>query len=67
VTRTVERAEQYAAELGHPYVGTNHLLMALLSDHDGAGCHLLRDMGVDDATMRTDIAHQLGFPAKGTD
>jgi len=32
VTRTVERAERYAAELGHPYVGTNHLLMALLSD-----------------------------------
>jgi hypothetical protein len=67
VTQTVEHAEQHAARLGHRYAGTSHLLMALLSDQDGAGCRLLRDMGVDDGPLRRDMARQLGLPGNGTD
>jgi hypothetical protein len=67
VTQAVERAEHYAARLGHPYAGTSHLLMALLSDQDGAGCRLLRDLGVDDGRLRWDVARQLGLPGDGID
>jgi hypothetical protein len=62
VTQAIERAEQYAAQLGHPYTGTSHLLMAILSDQDAAGCRLLRDMEIDDDALRRNVACQLGLP-----
>jgi hypothetical protein len=63
IARAVEDAEQCATRLGHRYVGTSHLLMALLSDPDGAGCFLLREMGVRDTALRRDVAGQLGLLA----
>jgi ATP-dependent Clp protease ATP-binding subunit ClpC len=44
VQRTLARAEEMARTRGHTYLGTEHLLLALLDDPDGiAGQVLHRD------------------------
>lgn len=39
--RTIARATQLAQEMGHPGVGTEHLLLALLEDIDGIAAQVL--------------------------
>jgi len=56
-----ERAHAYASELGHPYAGTDHLLMALLEAPEGAVGRLLADLGVDTGALARDLAGQLGL------
>lgn len=42
----VDAAREHAARLGHPHIGTSHLLAALLADPDGGPVMLLRSMGI---------------------
>jgi ATP-dependent Clp protease ATP-binding subunit ClpC len=46
VKKTIERAGQEAMSRGHDYLGTEHLLLALLSDPDGVAGRVLRQLGV---------------------
>jgi ATP-dependent Clp protease ATP-binding subunit ClpA len=46
VRRVLGEARNMAAALGHPYVGTEHELLALLSD-DGIGSTVLQNLGLD--------------------
>jgi Clp amino terminal domain, pathogenicity island component len=66
VTVAVERAERYAAQLGHPYPATSHLLAALLADQDGAGTHLLTTMGVNTDALTRHVTEGLGLPGNNT-
>lgn len=43
--------------MGHNYVGTEHILLALLEQEDGAG--VLTNLGIDKATAETGIAEAL--------
>ncbi|MDR7281098.1 Clp protease N-terminal domain-containing protein [Catenuloplanes atrovinosus] len=36
-----------ALRLGHNYIGTEHMLLALLDDHEDAGGEVLRGLGID--------------------
>lgn len=40
--------------MGHNYIGTEHLVLALLEQEDGAG--VLTGLGIDKATAETAIA-----------
>jgi hypothetical protein len=42
----LNRAGERARELGHDYVGTEHLLLGLLDTADGVAAHVLVDLGV---------------------
>ncbi len=42
----IQRAQDEAAALGDRYVGTDHVLLAMLRDGEGAGAYVLGDMGV---------------------
>ena len=51
----VELSLREALALGHHYVGTEHLLLALLRDRDGVGARALSRLGADDARVREQV------------
>ncbi len=55
--RVLNLSMQFASELGHTYIGSEHLLMALLGEDSGVAAHYLSEKGasvnaVRDATIR---------------
>ena len=58
--RVVERSKQEAVRLGANYVGTEHILLALLREPDTLAITLLEDLGVDIQTLYEDITLLLG-------
>nr|WP_294680492.1 ATP-dependent Clp protease ATP-binding subunit [uncultured Anaerotignum sp.] len=58
--RVVERSKQEALRLGASYVGTEHILLALLREPDTLAITLLEDLGVDIQTLYEDIMLLLG-------
>ena len=58
--RVVERSKQEAVRLGANYVGTEHILLALLREPDTLSITLLEDLGVDIQTLYEDIMLLLG-------
>lgn len=58
--RVVERSKQEAMRLGANYVGTEHILLALLREPDTLAITLLEDLGVDIQTLYEDIMLLLG-------
>ncbi|WP_405984015.1 Clp protease N-terminal domain-containing protein [Streptomyces sp. NBC_00872] len=52
--KALELTFREALRLGHNYIGTEHILLALLEFEDGAG--LLTGLGVDKATAEANIA-----------
>src|SRR5262245_2731827 len=46
VRQVLARARSEASRLRHEYVGTEHLLLALIADPAGAGTSVLRELGV---------------------
>jgi plasmid stability protein len=55
-----ELALREAAALGHGYIGTEHLLLGILRQPEGTGVTLLRERGVDAATVRAAVAAATG-------
>lgn len=53
--RCIELAVADAGKLGHRFVGTEHLLMGILRQHDCAGALVLADAGADADSLYTDI------------
>jgi ATP-dependent Clp protease ATP-binding subunit ClpC len=51
--RTMENADRIAAGRGHDYVGTEHLLLALLDDPDGIAGSAIRRLGFEPALRAT--------------
>ena len=43
----IKASQQIARDYEQDYVGTEHLLLAILSDSEGAGAQILNGMGVD--------------------
>ncbi len=60
----VMRARQEARQLRHPYIGTEHLLLAMLSDEAGIAYTVLHDAGLDAERVRADIERLIGTPSK---
>ncbi|MET7947503.1 Clp protease N-terminal domain-containing protein [Micromonospora sp. NPDC005324] len=55
--KALELTFREALRLGHNYIGTEHMLLALLEQEDGAG--VLTDLGLDKATVEADLAAAL--------
>jgi ATP-dependent Clp protease ATP-binding subunit ClpA len=54
-------------QLGHMYIGTEHLLLALLREGQGVACQVLRRLGTDADTLREQLAERSGQPEAGGD
>jgi ATP-dependent Clp protease ATP-binding subunit ClpC len=58
--RILQFALEEARILHHPYVGTEHLLIALVREKTGLGGRVLRSFGLDEYTIRREVLHLLG-------
>ena len=58
-------AQESAAELGHGYVGTEHLLLGLLREGGGVAARVLQSAGLEAETIRTAILRALGSGIPG--
>lgn len=57
--KVIEGAIAEARELNHNYVGTEHLLLGLLREHEGVAAVVLMALGVDLAKTRSEIVRLL--------
>jgi hypothetical protein len=57
--KTLELALREALALGHNYIGTEHLLLALLRQEKAVAAQVLRRLGVDDERVREEIDRTL--------
>ena len=62
----IENARAEAAALGHSFVGSEHLLLGILSEPDALGERVLRRCGAEKETLRRLTAESLGRGAPGT-
>ena len=74
--RLLDGAERWASDLGHSYLGTEHLLLSMLDDPDGLAAGTLRSSLDVDATRTavlegiaaasqergTTVSYPVGFP-----
>ena len=58
-------AQESAAELGHGYVGTEHLLLGLLREGGGVAARVLQSAGLEAETVRTAILRAVGSGIPG--
>ncbi len=53
-------AQDEARDLGHNYIGTEHILLGLLREEDGVAAKALRQLNVDEAKLRARIEEVVG-------
>ncbi len=58
--RIVELSFEIAASFQHSFIGTEHLLLALLEENDCVACRILSDLGVSLSELRQEIVDMLG-------
>jgi hypothetical protein len=59
-TRTIEHSLEEASSLDHHYVGTEHLLLALLHDPENTAVQILDTFGLKPAEIRREVLNLLG-------
>lgn len=59
VKRVFEYANEEASSLNHTYVGTEHLLLALLRQSDGVATQILENLGVNLREVRKEVLREL--------
>ena len=58
--RVLELSLEEARQLGHNYIGTEHLLLGLIREGEGVAARVLENLGVDLSKVRSQIIHSLG-------
>jgi ATP-dependent Clp protease ATP-binding subunit ClpC len=59
VKRVIELSVEEARQMGHNYVGTEHLLLGLLTEREGIGAHVLEDLGATIENVRAELERLL--------
>ena len=63
--RALELAEQSAADLGHSYIGSEHLLLGLLKEEEGIAHRVLTEQGLTETMVRQILVTSVGRGAPG--
>ncbi|HEY0074815.1 MAG TPA: Clp protease N-terminal domain-containing protein [Abditibacteriaceae bacterium] len=58
--RVLELAADEARRMKHNYIGTEHLLLALMREKDGSAAKVLRQLGLDLKKARHEVSNYLG-------
>jgi ATP-dependent Clp protease ATP-binding subunit ClpC len=58
--KILEMAMQQARDFGHSYIGTEHLLLALLEDKDGVAIRVLVNLGVNLSKVKSEVLGHIG-------
>jgi len=64
--KVLELALREALSLGHNYIGTEHILLALAREGEGVANHVLLDFGVDSEKIRNEVIRMLSGPGGRT-
>jgi len=57
---TVIHAQEEAKEMGHPAIGTEHILLGLLREGEGVGARALINLGIDLVNVREEVKRFIG-------
>ena len=60
VKRIFETALNEARQLGHNYIGTEHILLGLIQDDEGVAGKVLQNLGIDRQRVRTQVIRAVG-------
>ncbi|MEG4391629.1 ATP-dependent Clp protease ATP-binding subunit [Microcoleus sp. BROC3] len=60
VKRIFETALNEARQLGHNYIGTEHILLGLIQDDEGVAAKVLQNLGIDRQRVRTQVIRAVG-------
>lgn len=63
VKRVFEQSFQEARQLGHNYIGPEHLLLGLIQAGEGVAVKVLENLGVDPSKVQTQVIQVLGEAA----
>lgn len=58
--RVLELSWDEARQLGHNYIGTEHLLLGLIREGEGVAARVLENLGVDLTKVRSNVIRMLG-------
>ena len=62
--RVLELSLEEARQLGHNYIGTEHLLLGLIREGEGVAARVLENLGIDLTKVRTQVIRMLGETAE---
>jgi ATP-dependent Clp protease ATP-binding subunit ClpC len=62
--RVLELSLEEARQLGHNYIGTEHLLMGLVREGEGVAARVLENLAVDVSSIRAEVIQMLGDNAE---
>ena len=62
--RVLELSLEEARQLGHNYIGTEHLLMGLVREGEGVAARVLENLAVNVTSIRTEVIQMLGDNAE---
>ncbi|MBD73881.1 MAG: ATP-dependent Clp protease ATP-binding subunit ClpC [Rickettsiales bacterium] len=62
--RVLELSLEEARQLGHNYIGTEHLLLGLIREGEGVAARVLENIGIDLTKVRTQVVRMLGETAE---
>ena len=58
--RVLELSLEEARQLGHNYIGTEHILLGLLREGEGVASRVLETLGADPQKIRTQVIRMVG-------
>ncbi|KAE9601360.1 putative ClpA/B family, UVR domain, P-loop containing nucleoside triphosphate hydrolase [Lupinus albus] len=61
--RVLELSLEEARQLGHNYIGSEHLLLGLLREGEGVAARVLENLGADPTNIRTQVIRMVGESA----
>ncbi|WP_122819776.1 ATP-dependent Clp protease ATP-binding subunit [Varibaculum vaginae] len=66
--KVLELSMREALQLGHNYIGTEHILLGLIREGEGVANQVLTNLGADLGSIRQNVIHLLsGYPGSGQD
>ncbi len=64
--KVLELSQEEANELGHNYIGTEHLFLGLIRENDGVAAQVLMDLGVKLEDVKNEVLELLGADVSGS-
>ena len=59
--RALELSWDEARQLGHNYIGTEHLLLGIIREGEGVAANVLKNLGIDLNEVRSNVVKILGL------
>ena len=66
VQRSLLAARDEAARYGHPFIGTEHIVLGLLDDETSVARAVIRECGADHASIRGWVERIIGAPRESS-